>query len=268
MPISKRLRFEVLKRDSFTCQYCGKPSPAAILELDHINPRSKGGTDTIDNLITSCSICNIGKSDIELEKAPNFLIENSSLLREKNKKIEELESIINEYSSLISNLTEHISGCENVSGVFKYKEKIHLDAQEKTTILALNDIFKKHFNGVSILDIDNEDDPIINVFASHLINKDLLVSTMTACCSDKWIGRDSSLCFYTFCSYIAHYVLSSEYEGKESLERQLEYSEDMLNGTLCASCSHFIDKKTGYPSLCQECEDKKKQKEGECLDQE
>ena len=64
--ISKRMRFEVLKRDSFTCQYCGKQPPDTVLHLDHIKPVSKGGKNTMLNLVTSCVDCNLGKSDVEL----------------------------------------------------------------------------------------------------------------------------------------------------------------------------------------------------------
>lgn len=63
MAISKLLRFEVFKRDKFTCQYCGRSAPDVILELDHIHPRSDGGEDTLLNLVTSCRDCNAGKSD-------------------------------------------------------------------------------------------------------------------------------------------------------------------------------------------------------------
>lgn len=59
----KRLRFEVFKRDHFTCQYCGAQPPDAVLTLDHIEPVSRGGTDDIHNLITACERCNSGKSD-------------------------------------------------------------------------------------------------------------------------------------------------------------------------------------------------------------
>lgn len=67
---SPRLRFEVLARDKFTCQYCGaSPSkdPSVKLHIDHIIPWSKGGLTTIDNLQTLCSTCNLGKSDIIVE---------------------------------------------------------------------------------------------------------------------------------------------------------------------------------------------------------
>lgn len=65
-PISKKTRFEVFKRDQFTCQYCGASAPEVILEIDHIKPVSKGGTNDILNLVTSCRNCNRGKSKNEL----------------------------------------------------------------------------------------------------------------------------------------------------------------------------------------------------------
>lgn len=59
--ISKSSRFEVFKRDSFTCQYCGATAPDVLLEVDHINPVANGGDNSILNLITACRDCNSGK---------------------------------------------------------------------------------------------------------------------------------------------------------------------------------------------------------------
>lgn len=62
-PIKKSVRFDVFKRDSFTCQYCGEKAPDVVLELDHITPVADGGDNDILNLLTSCKSCNSGKSD-------------------------------------------------------------------------------------------------------------------------------------------------------------------------------------------------------------
>ncbi len=67
-----RVRFAVLERDGFTCQYCGR-SPKAHgidLHIDHIIPRAVGGLDDLENLTTACDSCNIGKSDHLLRKEP------------------------------------------------------------------------------------------------------------------------------------------------------------------------------------------------------
>lgn len=61
--ISKKTRFEIFKRDNFTCQYCGRTSEDVILEIDHVVPVSKGGTNDEMNLVTACFDCNRGKSD-------------------------------------------------------------------------------------------------------------------------------------------------------------------------------------------------------------
>jgi hypothetical protein len=75
MAVGYRKRWEVLQRDGFTCQYCGAQPPDARLQVDHITPRSKGGRDTIDNLITACTPCNQGKSALELAGYDNRLQE-------------------------------------------------------------------------------------------------------------------------------------------------------------------------------------------------
>ncbi len=65
-PLSKKIRFEVFKRDAFKCAYCGRSAPNVILECDHIIPVAEGGTNDIINLITSCHDCNSGKGKTQL----------------------------------------------------------------------------------------------------------------------------------------------------------------------------------------------------------
>lgn len=81
--ISKKLRFEVFKRDKFTCQYCGKKAPDVILVIDHIQPVSKKGTNDILNLITSCQSCNQGKS--------NIVLNENVILNKQRKQLEDIE---------------------------------------------------------------------------------------------------------------------------------------------------------------------------------
>lgn len=61
--IPKALRHKILKRDRFTCTACGARAPDVQLEVDHIIPVAKGGTDDSQNLTTLCLDCNRGKSD-------------------------------------------------------------------------------------------------------------------------------------------------------------------------------------------------------------
>lgn len=60
-PLNTRQRFRVLARDNFRCGYCGATPDVAELHIDHILPRSAGGTNDICNLITACPQCNRGK---------------------------------------------------------------------------------------------------------------------------------------------------------------------------------------------------------------
>jgi hypothetical protein len=83
MSVSKMVRFEVFKRDSFTCQYCGRKAPDVILEADHVHPRAKGGTDDVLNLVTSCKDCNSGKRD--------RLLSETAVIDKQRAQLEELQ---------------------------------------------------------------------------------------------------------------------------------------------------------------------------------
>ncbi|KKK53555.1 hypothetical protein LCGC14_3093620 [marine sediment metagenome] len=62
-----RLPFRIYLRDNFACQYCGRtPQDGVKLELDHVFPKSLGGSDDDDNLVTACWECNSAKSDLPL----------------------------------------------------------------------------------------------------------------------------------------------------------------------------------------------------------
>lgn len=61
--IGAKKRFKVLERDGFRCQYCWKNGKDVSLEVDHIIPKAKWGTDDFDNLITCCRECNIWKGN-------------------------------------------------------------------------------------------------------------------------------------------------------------------------------------------------------------
>lgn len=97
--ISVRTRFEVFKRDDFTCRYCGRSTPSVVLEVDHVVPSCDGGTDDLINLVTSCWECNRGKAGIPLSAVltgedPHdraiLLLERERQLREYNAVLAEL----------------------------------------------------------------------------------------------------------------------------------------------------------------------------------
>lgn len=62
MAVSKRVRYEVMRRDGHACRYCGAMAPDAKLTIDHVMPTALGGSDDPTNLATACAACNAGKS--------------------------------------------------------------------------------------------------------------------------------------------------------------------------------------------------------------
>jgi hypothetical protein len=99
--MSKKLRFEVFKRDAFTCQYCGAHPPQAVLHVDHINPVVLGGGNEMDNLITACSTCNLGKAAVPLNSVPRSLAE-------KAREAEEREAQLRGYQQVLESARERL----------------------------------------------------------------------------------------------------------------------------------------------------------------
>jgi len=91
--ISKKIRFEVFKRDGFKCQYCGAAAPEVLLEIDHIQPVSKEGAHDILNFLTACQPCNAGKSDRQLSDDSAVKKQQAQLL-ELQARREQLEMML------------------------------------------------------------------------------------------------------------------------------------------------------------------------------
>jgi len=105
-PIGPKIRFEVFKRDRFTCQYCGSSSPEVILHIEHVKPVSKGGHDDMLNLVTACSRCNLGKGGRELADGSAVMVQKAALdeMQERRNQValqrmwrDELEQIREQY---------------------------------------------------------------------------------------------------------------------------------------------------------------------------
>jgi 5-methylcytosine-specific restriction endonuclease McrA len=62
-------RFNIYARDDNTCQYCGHRHPRADLNLDHVVPRSRGGSTNWENVVCSCVPCNLRKGGRTPEEA-------------------------------------------------------------------------------------------------------------------------------------------------------------------------------------------------------
>lgn len=116
MSIGKTLRFEVFKRDNFQCQYCGKEAPNVVLEVDHIEPKSKGGTDDLLNLITSCFDCNRGKRDKRLTNKDEFKKQKEEL-KKLNKRKEQLELLLKWRNEVSNVLDDEVDALEEILSI-------------------------------------------------------------------------------------------------------------------------------------------------------
>lgn len=114
-PIPRKLRHEVFKRDGYRCRECGASKDETSLEIDHILPVAKGGTNDIDNLQTLCRECNrmkhtdewVGGED-NIKIATNELNNLKRQLIDAESKLKQVtndEDII-EYKFKIKKLTE------------------------------------------------------------------------------------------------------------------------------------------------------------------
>lgn len=154
--IPKKIRFEVFKRDSFKCQYCGESAPNVLLHVDHIDPVANGGSNDIFNLTTSCQPCNSGKGKTLLSDQ-NVLAKSKSqldLLQErkeqidmmfewhgslKNLKDETLDKVCDYWNNLTKHYTINVTGREDLS---KLLEKYSLDEVLNAINIASKTYFK------------------------------------------------------------------------------------------------------------------------------
>lgn len=59
---------DILEKTGYRCNYCGRKLTYDALEIDHVIPRSQGGSDDIDNLVASCRFCNRRKGRMTPEE--------------------------------------------------------------------------------------------------------------------------------------------------------------------------------------------------------
>lgn len=117
--ISNALRFEVFQRDRHTCQYCGRRAPYVELEVDHLIPVARGGTDAVENLITSCRECNSRKSAKLIERFTHGHTKESWREKIREKRIESLK----EKRSELEDVLDYWAECRGMHAVTGYDEE-------------------------------------------------------------------------------------------------------------------------------------------------
>ncbi|MEI7489680.1 MAG: HNH endonuclease, partial [Chryseobacterium sp.] len=127
--IGKKTRFEVFKRDKFTCQYCGNKAPDVILNVDHMHPVVDGGDNSIINLITSCFGCNSGKGGRKIPDQSILALHREDLEKQQER-LEQIEMMAQWRAFLQEN---------NKKG----SESIYIFVNEKIKPFSLTDSDKK-----------------------------------------------------------------------------------------------------------------------------
>ena len=130
------LRWAVLERDAFTCRYCGRSAPQVVLHVDHVKPRSAGGEDSFENLVTACQDCNLGKSTRDSREAISLVVrlqqaefrlleweETGDIATERLRRVEleldDLRDAIAVYRDLVSSLRREPSSPQRVAEVLR-----------------------------------------------------------------------------------------------------------------------------------------------------
>jgi 5-methylcytosine-specific restriction endonuclease McrA len=67
-------RRNLFLRDDFTCQYCGRRCACDRLSIDHVTPRSRGGSTSWENCVLACVTCNARKADRPLKESGLHLL--------------------------------------------------------------------------------------------------------------------------------------------------------------------------------------------------
>lgn len=112
-PLTKTVRFEVFKRDKFSCQYCGRSAPDVVLEVDHIVPVSEGGSNDIMNLVTACRDCNRGKTNRKLGDDA-VIVKQKQQLEELQDRREQLEMMLKWREALNEQIEIEVNAIEQL----------------------------------------------------------------------------------------------------------------------------------------------------------
>lgn len=152
--LSAKTRFEVFKRDKFTCQYCGAKAPDVILHCDHIQAVKNGGSNDILNLLTACQDCNGGKGARPLDQAVMMEKQVSQLaeLEQRRQQVEMLmkwrESLKEHDDAVLEHIRQHIANLTGYRPGSSYDQTIRKWLKTDTLDAILNmvdDVFEYRF---------------------------------------------------------------------------------------------------------------------------
>lgn len=177
-PIPRQLRHEVFKRDGYKCRECGAGKDETSLEIDHIVPVAKGGTNNINNLQTLCRECNRmkhtdewvgGETDLEtvkqeLDSLKNQIKKVKNNLRQTNNENDRIE-----YKYQLMKLEERLPIVEKQYGIL-YGENKQFEAKKEKEEQK-NQLYKKLYVQLN----DNEIAVLSEGYGINYDNKDKII---------------------------------------------------------------------------------------------
>lgn len=142
MSVSKRLRFEILRRDQSTCRYCGATAPDVAVTIDHVIPVALGGTDDPTNLVTACAACNSGKTSTSPDAPLVADVERAALVwaRALSVAVDRRAAARQESSDLLTYFEDE--------WLFRYEVAAPLEDDWRPSVLRFVD------HGLSVADLD------------------------------------------------------------------------------------------------------------------
>lgn len=220
--IPNKVRFEVFKRDKFTCQYCGRKAPDVVLNIDHIKPVAKGGTNEIMNLVTSCFECNNGKRDkcLSDDSSISMQMEQLSLIEERAQQLEMLyewkmglidscDDAADKASGIIFRLTGREVNEYGMSCLVKLARKFGCN----TLLESVSDVFSQYAHNT-----ERQWEYAFSKIGGTCFNK---THRTCAQCINSYVERYSR-----FCSITEERVVSSDAEGCSMYESRFRGSYD------------------------------------------
>lgn len=244
-PIPGHLRHKVFVRDNYRCVECGATNMETTLEIDHIIPVSKGGTNDIDNLQTLCKECNRAKSATIWNVEYGSTFDSNSNLKAITAKMKEQRNRANpkpllenlsekEFSKLCHNLsidnqsktTKNINYlCENYDAYFLQKSIRQLKKDEKYFSKKLLEnqnplicyCLSKRLLGKEKYSKENLISELVNNFSYEELRKEVEISHENANFYDWIHSLDEDELYFL----LRHFYLNPKNQSKESMIRML-----------------------------------------------
>lgn len=146
--ISTRTRFEVFKRDGFRCSYCGAHPPDALLHVDHVVAVANGGSNDMDNLVTACGGCNLGKSAVPLTAVPQSMADKAAEVQERERQLQGYQAVFEAKRQRLEDETWRVMEClygkgvetaprDELSSVRRFIEKLGVHAVLEAAEIAM-----------------------------------------------------------------------------------------------------------------------------------